>query len=238
MNKWIVAIFIFILALVGFKYLIIFIYCNMKKSIDQKRLEDSETNYENSISSQKGILFQVINNWINGFVRYELIRLGRFPGHIIRRILLKHIYLMDIGKNVVIYGGFEIRYPWNISIEDGSIIGDEAKLDGRNGIKIGKNVNLSTGVWIWTEQHDLQDSEFKDNSEGGSVIIGDRAWVSSRTTILPGLELGEGCVIAAGAVVTKNVSDYIIVAGIPAKEIGERTRDLTYCFDGKYLPFY
>lgn len=83
---------------------------------------------------------------------------------------------MDISKTAVIYGGFEIRAPWKIKIDDGSVIGDECKLDGRNGIKIGKNVNFSTGVWIWTEQHDINDANFESNNSGGPVIIRDRAW--------------------------------------------------------------
>lgn len=70
------------------------------------------------------------------------------------------------------------------------------------------------------------------------MIIGNRVWLSCRTVVLPGVTIGEGSVIAAGAIVTKNVEPYSIYGGIPAKKIGDRNRNLTYEFDGKYLPFY
>lgn len=65
------------------------------------------------------------------------------------------------------------------------------------------------------------------------VTIGNRAWIGSNVTVLPGVSIGEGAVCCANCVVTKDVSPYSIVAGIPAKKIGERTRDLRYVFNGK-----
>ncbi|MHB8134986.1 MAG: acyltransferase [Anaerolineaceae bacterium] len=82
------------------------------------------------------------------------------------------------------------------------------------------------GVWIWTLQHDPQSPNFE--SIGGPVIIEDYAWVSSRVTILPNVRIGKGAVVAANALVTKDVPPYTIVGGVPAKVIGERTKDLKY----------
>ena len=139
----------------------------------------------------------------------------------------------------VIYFGAEIREPYKLKIGEGSIIGDRAVLDARNGISIGANVNLSTEVHIWTEQHDHRDPDFKCNSDDSfRVVIEDRAWLGPRTTILHGVTIGEGAVVAAGAVVTKDVAPYTIVGGVPAKKIGERTHDLRYEFSGDYIPFY
>lgn len=148
-----------------------------------------------------------------GWIRYKLIFLGRVPCHAYRNWILKHIYRMKIGKKAVLYGGFEVRAPWKIEIGEGTIIGDECKLDGRNGLKIGRNVNFSTGAWIWTEQHDLNDPLFRSNDSGGPVVIGDRAWISSRAVILPNNTIGIGAVVAAGAVVTKSVPPFYIVGG-------------------------
>ena len=145
---------------------------------------------------------------------------------------------MKIAPSAVIYGGFEIRSPWNISIGEGTVIGDECKLDGRNGIEIGKNVQLSTGVWVWTEQHDLNDPYFRSGDKGGKVVIQDRAWVSSRVTLLPKVQIGEGAVIAAGAVVTKSCENYGVYGGVPAKRIGNRNDNLQYEFSGEHQPFY
>lgn len=82
------------------------------------------------------------------------------------------------------------------------------------------------GVWIWTMEHDPQDPYFR--AQGAPVIIEDYAWISCRVTIMPGVTIGKGAVVAAGAVVTKDVPPYAIVAGVPAKIIGERTKDLRY----------
>ena len=142
---------------------------------------------------------------------------------------------MKIAPNVVIYGGFEIRDPWNITIGRGSIIGDESKLDGRNGITIGANVNFSTGVWVWTLEHDLNDPLFSTNEKGGRVIIRDRAWVSARTIILPKVTIEEGAVVAAGAVVTHDCQAYTVYGGVPARIIGERNRNMIYEFNGSYF---
>lgn len=114
----------------------------------------------------------------------------------------------------------------------------ESKLDGRNGIFIGKNVNLSTGVWIWTEQHDINDPHFYSNETGGAVIVQDRVWISSRVTVLPKTKIYEGAVVAAGAVVTKNCEAYTIYGGIPAKKIGERSKKLFYEFTGRHEVFW
>ncbi len=82
------------------------------------------------------------------------------------------------------------------------------------------------GVWIWTMEHDPQDPLYR--VKGGPVIIEDYVWISCRVVILPGVTIGEGAVVAAGAVVTKDVAPYTIVGGVPAKEIGTRTKDLRY----------
>ena len=128
----------------------------------------------------------------------------------------------------MVYRWREIRNPRSIEIGEGSIVGLWATLDGRRGITIGSNVNLSSEVTIWTLQHDHQDRDFA--AVGGPVLVEDRAWLSYRCTILPGVTIGEGAVVAAHALVTKNVAPYTIVGGVPAKVIGQRSRDLAYEF--------
>lgn len=191
----------------------------------------------NPVRNLKKIIRIIFNNsYIKGFIRWKLRLLGKVPSHRIRLFFLKYLYGMKIGKNVVIYGWSELRSPWLISIGAGSIIGDEVKLDGRYGIEIGENVNFSTGVWIWTEQHDVNDPYFA--GKRGSVKIGDRCWLSCRVTILPGIQVEEGCVVAAGAVVTKDCDEFGIYGGIPAIRIAERNKNLKYSFSGKHLHFF
>jgi len=138
---------------------------------------------------------------------------------------------MDLHDTAIIHRGLELRSPRNIEIGPGCIVGFDSILDGRNGIVMGASVNLSSQVAIWTMQHDYQDPDF--GVKGGAVEVCDRAWLSFRSTILPGVTIGEGAVVAAGAVVTADVPPFVVVGGVPARIIGERTRDLHYDFGGK-----
>ena len=144
-----------------------------------------------------------------------------------------------MADKVVIYFNTEIRAPYNLEIGEGSIIGDSCLLDCRNGIKIGKNVNLSSEVHIWTEQHDYRDSNFKCYATPDMcVVIEDRAWIGSNTIILPRVRIGCGAVVCAGAVVTKDVQPYAVIAGIPAKVIAARPQNLVYSFNGGHSRYY
>ena len=169
-------------------------------------------------------------------LKFLLLRLtGYIPSVRLRRYIYARLWGMRVCANTVIYGGAEVREPRKIKIGEHTNIGHGAVLDGRMGLTIGENVNLSSGVWIWTLQHDPQSPEF--GAKGGPVMIEDYVWVSCRTTILPGVTIGRGAVVAAGAVVTKSVAPYTIVGGVPAKPIGCRTDNLTYVL-GEYQPFW
>ena len=192
----------------------------------------------NKASKGTGIK-SIVSSYVKGFVRYSIFQIGFIPSHTLRNFLYKYVYLIEIGKKAVIYFGAEIRSPYNLKIGKGTIIGDKAILDARNGIMIGSNVNFSSNVSIWTEQHDHRDPFFACNSdESFAVIIKDRVWIGPNVTILPGVTVGYGAVVAAGCVVTKNVESLDIVAGIPAKVIGKRNKDLRYEFEDKPIPFY
>lgn len=169
-----------------------------------------------------------------GMNMWVMYMIGRLPGHRIRRFLYKWMLNFVFPGSSVIYGGAEIRNPAGLIIGERTIVGHRAILDARNGLDIGNNVNISTGVWIWTRQHDPQDPDFKE--VGGKVVIGDYVWLSCRTIILPGVTIGKGCVVAAGAVVTKNTADWTIVGGVPASVIGNRNSNVNYKLEG-YVPF-
>ena len=178
-------------------------------------------------------------NFLNGLNRYWDFECGKLPSHRIRNFMYKNIWLINMGKKSVIYWGAEIRAGYNLIIGEGSIIGDNSLLDARNNITIGKNVNFSSKVSIYTEDHDHRDPYFRGNTNSSyRVKIDDRAWIGPNVIILHSVHIGEGAVVAAGSVVTKDIAPFSIVAGIPAKVIGERNHDLRYIFDGTYLPFY
>jgi acetyltransferase-like isoleucine patch superfamily enzyme len=160
--------------------------------------------------------------------------IGYIPSHTIRNNLYKLLGL-NLGKGSTIYSRAEIRSPHKIVIGMHTVIGNQAILDGRGGLEIGNNVNFSTGVWIWTVQHDKDDPYF--GSLIKKVVIRDYAWISCRTTLLPGITIGEGAVVCAGAVVTKDVDPYSVVAGVPAKKIGDRKRNLKYKLSDEIVAF-
>ncbi len=159
--------------------------------------------------------------------------ISRMPFHRFRIFLLS-LLKARIGKGVGLYSGFEVRAPWKLKIGDGTIVGHGAMLDARSGLSIGSNVNLSNEVMIWTLHHDYNSTDFAQ--VGAAVVIEDYAWICSRAIILPGVHIGKGAVVAAGAVVSKDVPAYTVVGGVPAKPIAKRNDDLSYNLAGGVLP--
>jgi putative colanic acid biosynthesis acetyltransferase WcaF len=118
---------------------------------------------------------------------------------------------------------------WSIRrIEIGarSIVGRHCLLDARGGIRIGRDVNVSSYTRMMTAKHLIDDPGFDAVYE--PIVIGDRAWIAMGATILGGVTIGEGAVVAAGAVVTSDVEPYVVVGGTPARKLRERSRELDY----------
>ena len=136
------------------------------------------------------------------------------------RIWWLKILGLKINGHIMIMEGFHIRTPKGITIEDGVSIGPKVLLDGRKGLTIGKSAVIAYEAIIWTLNHDYNDLNFC--GKGAPVEIGEYAWICSRSIVLPGIKIGKGAIVASGAIVTKNVPDYAIVAGIPAKIVGQR----------------
>jgi len=167
-----------------------------------------------------------------------LYHVGLIPSCSIRRFVYRALG-GKIGKNVVFHFRTEPRNLYKMNIGNGCIIGDNAILDARNGLTLGSNVNISSNVSIYTDQHDYRDPFFGDDkTKDMSVTIGDRVWIGSNVIILPGVKIGEGAVCCSGCVVTKNVDAYSLVAGVPAKKVGQRPQNLKYEFDGKSCRLY
>lgn len=183
-------------------------------------------------------VFRWMKRYLNGAYRYYDIQVGLIPSHHIRTFIYRFIFRVQLSPEAIIYHGAEIRSHSCLTIGK-STIGDKAVLDARNGIEIGDYVNLSSEVEIWTEQHAHYDPWFRCIGDHNyKVRIDDRAWIGPRVIILHSVHIGEGAVVGAGSVVTHDVEPFSIVAGIPAKKIGERTKDLKYTSLGKYMPFY
>ncbi len=112
----------------------------------------------------------------------------------------------------------------HVLIGEDSSVGRNCMLDGRGQLTIGNHVSISPDVHLITGSHDLNSSDFRFVS--APIVLEDFVWVGSRATILPGVTVGRGAVVATGAVVTRNVDPMTVVGGVPARKIGIRSSEL------------
>jgi acetyltransferase-like isoleucine patch superfamily enzyme len=228
-------------------FILLIPYLRRKGKKDRKYVELEQNEDASCINHTKGtqklskrIIYLKLLRFVTGFVRYISFQVGLIPSHRVRMFIYKHIFMVEIEENVTIYWDCEIRAHGKLSIGKGSIIGDHAILDARRGgIRIGENVNISNSVSMWTDQHDYNDCYFRSlPGHRGPIIINNRVWIGPNVTILHSVTIGEGAVVAAGAVVTKDVPPFTLVGGVPAKIIGSRNKDLRYEFSGEHINFY
>jgi len=223
-----------------------FIFCAYGFSIFyfhilKNRITPSQQVFEHTCesgSSFKKAVRRILRGYPGGIVFYSILKTGKIPFHTVRNFIYRYFFRANLAENVIIYSGAEIRSPERLAIGKGSIIGHHSVLDARNFIEIGENVNFSHGVWLWTEQHNHNDPDFSTESpKKKKITICDRVWLGPRVIVLPGCTIGEGAVVGAGSVVTKDIEPFSINAGVPAKKIGERNRNINYVLKDKPIPF-
>ena len=110
----------------------------------------------------------------------------------------------------------------DVTIGDQTRIGIHCTVIGP--VSIGNNVNLAQGITVTALNHNFEDVMRRIDEQGIStkpVVIGDDVWIGANAVILPGVTIGRHVVVAAGAVVTKDVPSFSLVAGVPAKMIKE-----------------
>ena len=171
---------------------------------------------------------------------------GYIPSHTIRLFLYRTLFGINIGKDSSIHWRAEFNQPAGVQIGHNTVIGNDAFLDGRmkrvwapgenkilgyvkaqdKPLKIGNNVSIAGEVRIYTMEHDIDSPDFAEI--GAPVVIDDYVVIGTRVTILPGVHIGRGAVIASGAVVTGDVGEFEVVGGVPAKHIKDRAKNLHY----------
>lgn len=216
-------------------------YCRVERYIDEKKIERESKRgggiqMENPNSLREPFIKRIyhwINAYVYGWVRYNILIVGHLPSYRLRNFLYRFEFGMQISSKTVIFGGCEFRSPWNIKIGR-STISANCILDGRGAIIIDDDVVLGSGVHIWTEEHSVNDPFFRVLKENlQPVYIKRHAWICSDSSILPGVVVEEGAVLASRACATKRCEKFSVYGGIPAKKISDRNCDLKYELSGK-----
>jgi len=143
----------------------------------------------------------------------------------IRRFFVKGM-VDKCGKNVNIEHGAFLASGMGIEIGDNSGIGLNCRVAGP--LSIGTDVMMAPGVMIFTQNHETSDLSVPmrlQTAPKKKVTIGNDVWIGANALIMPGVSVGDGAIIAAGAVVTKNVDSYAVVGGNPARVIKYRNKE-------------
>ena len=156
------------------------------------------------------------------------ILIGHVPSRRIRGYWLRRT-LGEFGDGAFVGMHVQLFDPGNIRLGARSVVNPNCILDGRHPLEIAHDVDIGPHTHIWTLGHDPHDD--RHATAGAPVRIEDHVWIAARATILPGVTLGRGAVVAAGAVVTKDVPPMAIVSGVPARVTGTRENALTYTLD-------
>ena len=168
----------------------------------------------------KKIYLLIYKIFFKNFFNSDTILLGKFFRNM-RGIFFK-LYTGNTSKNINVQIG--ARFSKNVKLGDNSGIGERALIS--NEVSIGNDVMMGPDVIIYTCNHEFKNVEEPMYKQGFQkikpVTIGNDVWIGARVIILPGVKVGNGVVIGAGSIVTKDIEDYSIVGGNPAKLIRKR----------------
>ncbi len=127
----------------------------------------------------------------------------------------------------VIYTGAWLTHTYGIRLGRNFHMDANAYVNGRGGVTIGENVILGVGALVFSAERNWVDPNVPMIFQGqraGPVTIGDDVWLGAHSVVTPGVRIATGTVVGANAVVTHDTEPYAIVAGVPARKIGERAR--------------
>ncbi|HKY73986.1 MAG TPA: acyltransferase [Patescibacteria group bacterium] len=169
--------------------------------------------------AMKKIHFRIYSYWLEFVTAMLWYVVGAIPSHVVRRFFYR-LAGVEIGKGSTIHLFAQMYEPKNIHIGKGTIIGTMVVLDGRDVLKIGNHVDVASRVMMYNAQHDSDSEDF--GMVTGPITIEDYVFIGPNAIILPGVTIGKGAIVAAGAVVTRDVPPMAIVGGVPAKLIRVR----------------
>ena len=154
-----------------------------------------------------------------GVVALAVFRYSPRPLHAWRAFVLR-LFGAKVGAGVHVYPGVKIWAPWNLELGDQCGIGNGAVIYNQGKISIGKKAVISQGTHLCAGTHDHTQSGFPLVTK--PIFIGDNSWIAAEAFIHPGVTIGEGCVVGARSVVTKDMPAWMVCAGHPCKPLKER----------------
>jgi acetyltransferase-like isoleucine patch superfamily enzyme len=170
-----------------------------------------------------GLKFYLYNHWISNF-----------PSNTVRLQYLRDVLGIKIGSECFVHMSCFFQGS-RITIGDNTVIGRNCFLGGNGGsLTIGSNVSITARTYIFGTTHLVDSPRFEVDCK--DVVIEDRAWIGAGAMIMPGVKIGKGAIVGAAAAVTKDVPDFAIFAGVPAKQIGSRSEKLDYVL--RYFPYF
>ena len=173
------------------------------------------------LKKYKGNIIHLLLEEYLGFITRSL---PGIEGMLIRK-LVYHCLCKKLGKSALIYSGVYLTHTYGIEIGNYFSINTGALIDGRGGITIGDSVMIGPNAVIVSSSHQFDKVNVPMTSLDHimqPLIIENDVWIGANTFVKGGLKIGKGAILAAGAVVEKDVPEYKIVGGVPAKIIGDR----------------
>lgn len=155
-------------------------------------------------------------------VYYLAYRFSPVPLHAWRCFLLR-CFGAKVGAGAHPYPSAKIWAPWNLEMGPGSCLSREVDCYSVGKVVLGEGSTVSQYSYLCSASHDYQDREFPLTA--GAIVIGRKAWVAADAFVGPGVRIGEGAVVGARAVVTRDVDPWNVVAGNPAKYVKMRDRE-------------
>jgi putative colanic acid biosynthesis acetyltransferase WcaF len=156
-----------------------------------------------------------------GVVYACLFRPSPRPFHLWRSFLLR-CFGAKLGKHCHIYPKARIWSPGNLTCDDVVAIADDAVIYNPAPIILGSHAIISQQAYLCGATHDYEDPAFPPRSL--PISVGAHAWVCARATVQPGVSVGEGAVLALGAIATRDLEQWSVYAGVPARKIKNRRR--------------
>ena len=181
-------------------------------------------NYLRSVSPGR-VLAVVAEEYVGTLLR----PLPGIEGFTLRWLLYKAL-CRHLGGFCYIYPGARLSHVYGMSIGRNFHVNAGAFLYGRGGLTIGDHVMVGPNAVIVSSQHRYDDPRLPMvllGHQTAPVTIGSDVWVGANAVVLPGVRVGDGTIVSAGAVVTQDTEPFTIVGGVPARVIGERPRDVT-----------